>query len=135
MNTPVDRPDAFMLHFEPMDSARLAFDSLLRQVQDANDTALPGHWQLMVVQTEAHFSREDAWMQASQHARADIHSLQHRLVLNLMREGLAMVRAGEVDPVREMACELAIWFGKHTRSLDAELAMHLREMPAFVTRR
>ena len=57
---------------------------------------------------------------------ADNHILQHRVVLNVLREGLVMARAGDLQPVREMAGELAAWFAKHTQSLDAALALHMR---------
>ena len=50
-------------------------------------------------------------------------------ILNLLRDGLAMARNGELDAVREMALELAAWFAKHTQTMDAELALHMRRQP------
>ena len=52
--------------------------------------------------------------------------MQHRVVLNLLREGEVMARSGQLAPVREMANELAGWFIKHTQSMDAALALHMR---------
>jgi len=54
------------------------------------------------------------------------HTLQHRVVLNVMREGLGLARNGDNTEVRGMAAELARWFAKHIQSLDAALALHMR---------
>jgi len=70
------------------------------------------------------------WSDALLLAAAENHIIQHRVVLNVLREGLAMARAGQMDAVREMAGELAVWFAKHTQSLDAALALHMRREPA-----
>ena len=51
----------------------------------------------------------------------------------------AAIRAGNMAAVREMAGELAVWFAKHTQTLDAALALHMRsvrsEAPARRTHR
>jgi hemerythrin len=52
------------------------------------------------------------------------------VVLNVLREGLALARTGQYAAVREMAGELAAWFAKHTQSLDAALALHMRRVQA-----
>jgi hemerythrin len=41
---------------------------------------------------------------------------------------LALARAGNMAAVREMAGELAVWFAKHTQTLDAALALHMRSV-------
>ena len=52
---------------------------------------------------------------------------------------LALARAGNMAAVREMAGELAVWFAKHTQTLDAALALHMRsvqsDLPARRTHR
>ena len=40
-----------------------------------------------------------------------------------------MAQAGRLAEVREMAGELAVWFAKHTQSLDAALALPMRREP------
>lgn len=65
-------------------------------------------------------------MRSTAFAAAANHLLQHRVVLNLLMEGAAMARTGRLAPVREMAQELASWLVKHTQSMDAALALHLR---------
>lgn len=138
MNT-VEWSDALLLDFEPMDKVHREFVDLLAMAQNAPDNALPQAWSAVLDHTVHHFGREDEWMRKTRFASADNHMLQHRVVLNVLREGLAMARAGDLAPVREMAGELAAWFAKHTQLLDAALALHMRRelserMPAPVHR-
>lgn len=134
MNT-VEWSDALLLDFEPMDAEHRELVDLLALAQNASDAALPQAWAAVVEHTASHFGREDEWMRQTRLATAENHILQHRMVLNVLREGLVMARAGQVPAVRQMADEMAAWFVKHTQSLDAELARHLRHEPAEGARR
>lgn len=129
MNT-VEWSDALQLDFEPMDAVHREFVDLLALAQSAPDTTLAKAWGAVVEHTVHHFGREDDWMRKTRFASADNHILQHRVVLNVLREGLVMAQAGRLAEVREMAGELAVWFAKHTQSLDAALALHMRREPA-----
>jgi hemerythrin-like metal-binding protein len=128
MNT-IEWSDALLLDFEPMDKPHREFVDLLACAQQADDTQLKACWKAVIEHAQKHFGREDEWMRQSHFANADNHSLQHRVVLNVMREGLAMAQAGQLAPLREMANELAVWFTKHIQSLDAALALHMRREP------
>jgi hemerythrin-like metal-binding protein len=125
MNT-VEWSDTLLLDFEPMDGVHREFVDLLALAQSASDATLPQAWAAVVDHTVEHFGREDDWMRKTRFSAAENHIIQHRVVLNVLREGLAMARAGQMDAVREMAGELAVWFAKHTQSLDAALALHMR---------
>ena len=67
-------------------------------------------------------------MQATRFSSTNCHSVQHKAVLQAMREGLAAGEAGEPSVIRQMARELAIWFPQHAQSMDAALALHLRSV-------
>lgn len=125
MNT-VEWSDALHLDYEPMDRVHREFVDLLALAQSAPDASLAQAWSAVLDHTVQHFGREDEWMRKTRFSAADNHILQHRVVLNVIREGLVMARAGNWAPVREMAGELAAWFAKHTQSLDAALALHMR---------
>lgn len=125
----IEWTDALSLDFEPMDAVHRVFVGLLAQAQEASDDTLAARWQAVIEHTQMHFARENSWMEKTHFSTADTHTLQHRVVLNVMREGLALARAGQLDPVREMAFELGNWFAKHTQSLDAALALHMRREP------
>ena len=126
----VQGSDALLLGFDPMDAVHRDFVDLLAKAQSADDARLPAAWQAVVEHTEDHFGREDEWMRRTRFSSAENHILQHRVVLNVLRDGIGMARAGEFDRVREMAGELGVWFAKHTQSLDAALALHMRRQPA-----
>ena len=125
MNT-VEWTDALRLDYPPMDDVHHAFVDLLALAQTAPDEALPQAWSAVLDHTVLHFGSEDEWMRHTRFAAADNHIMQHKVVLNVMREGLALARAGDLKAVRDMAGELAVWFAKHTQSLDAALALHMR---------
>ncbi|MBU4506045.1 MAG: hemerythrin [Gammaproteobacteria bacterium] len=122
--------DALALDLPFMDDTHREFVDLLALAQSAPDATLPQAWAAVVDHTVEHFGREDDWMRKTRFSAAENHIIQHRVVLNVLREGLAMARAGQMDAVREMAGELAVWFAKHTQSLDAALALHMRREPA-----
>jgi hemerythrin-like metal-binding protein len=129
MNAAIEWSDALLLDFEPMDQSHREFVALLASAQLADDTRLKACWHAVTEHTQQFFRREDEWMRQSHFAHAGTHMLQHRVVLNVMREGLQMAQTGQFAPLREMANELAAWFLKHTQSLDAALALHLRGEP------
>lgn len=129
MNT-VEWSEALVLDYPPMDEVHHAFVDLLALAQAAPDHALPAAWSAVIEHTTLHFGREDDWMRRTRFAAADNHIMQHKVVLNVLREGLALARDGDFAAVRKMAGELAVWFAKHTQSLDAALALHMRSAQA-----
>ena len=118
--------DTLVLDFPPMDDMHHEFVDLLAQVETCTDADLTKLWEMLIERTCILFGQEDNWMLTTQFSSATDHTLQHRVVLNVMREGLAQARAGQTDSVRGMAAELGRWFAKHIQSLDAALALHMR---------
>jgi hypothetical protein len=49
-------------------------------------------------------------------------------VLRVMREGLSAGASGRLDVIRQLAHELATWFPQHAQTMDAALALHLRNV-------
>jgi hemerythrin-like metal-binding protein len=111
-----------------MDDNHQEFDDMLSQALLASDTELLAEWQALINHATLHFGMEDEWMAASHYASAKNHQTQHLVVLQVMLEGLQRGQQGEFDAVRQMVCELKNWFGHHTQSLDAALALHLRSV-------
>ncbi|MDA8444558.1 hemerythrin domain-containing protein [Paracidovorax valerianellae] len=111
-----------------MDETHQEFVELLGAVEAAADAQLLGAWQALVAHTADHFAREDAWMAATRFASGNCHSLQHKVVLQVLREGTAQAEASDLPVLRRMATELALWFPQHTQTMDAALALHLRRV-------
>ncbi|MDP2017047.1 bacteriohemerythrin [Hydrogenophaga sp.] len=119
---------ALWLGFEPMDAMNRDFMTLLGRAQEASDGTVVTTWQALVAHAVQHFGAEDAWMRSEAFATAEQHTLEHRVVLNLLREGLGQAQGGDLAPARQMAGELGAWFSRHTQSLDAALALHMRRV-------
>ena len=118
--------DALALDLPLMDDTHREFVDLLAAVERADDAQLLSAWNALVEHTDNHFSLEDAWMASTRFASGNCHSMQHKVVLQVMREGAAMGARGELAPIRQMARELAVWFPQHAQAMDAALALHLR---------
>jgi hemerythrin-like metal-binding protein len=127
MNT-VEWSASLSLAYEPLDALNQEFVARLAAAQNDCDSALPQRWADVIEHTALQFARENQWMRQTRYPLTEHHVLQHRVVLKLMRDGLAMAQAGQIAAVREMAHELAAWLPKHAQSQDAALALHLRRM-------
>lgn len=120
--------DALVLDLPLMDDTHREFVDLLAHVEMAPDADLLHAWQTLIEHTDDHFGREDAWMKQTRFASSNCHSMQHEVVLKVMREGLAQGANGDLAAVRQMASELGLWFPQHAQSMDAALALHLRRV-------
>ncbi len=118
--------DALSLSLPEMDETHREFVEMLAAVSDAPDDRLLAAWAALVDHTDRHFAQEDEWMRQARFASGNCHSTQHKVVLVVMREGLALGTQGRLDPIRQMASELVDWFPKHAQTMDAALALHLR---------
>jgi len=118
--------DALALDLPVMDDTHREFVDLLATVEAADDATLVDHWAALVTHTDDHFGREDQWMQTTGFSSSNCHSMQHKVVLQVMREGQVRGEAGDLGVIRQMAHELGLWFPQHAQSMDAALALHLR---------
>lgn len=120
--------DALSLSMPVMDQTHVEFVDLLAVVQQAEDADLVMHWQALVEHTEAHFAQEDRWMLATGFAPGSCHLTQHAVVLKVLKEGLDLGRQGQLQPIRQMAHELTIWFPHHAQTMDSGLSLHLKSV-------
>ena len=118
----------FVLNLPQMDDTHQEFVELLADVECASDSAVIPAWQALVAHTEAHFSREDRWMVETRFAATNCHSTQHQIILQIMQRGAEEGQNGNLEMVRQMAKELAVWFPQHAHSMDAALATHLHRV-------
>jgi len=120
--------DSLSLDLPFMDDTHREFVDLLAIVVTASDTDLLPAWKILIDHTHEHFEREDQWMLNTRFSSSNCHTMQHKVILQVMREGDVRGKAGELDVVRQMASELGIWFPQHAQSMDAALALHLRSV-------
>ena len=124
----LDRSGATSFGLPFMDRARARFTRLLSRVDEAGSAALPAAWRDLLDCAAEHFACEDIWMRASGFAERKDHAVQHRVVLEVMREGAVHAAEGRLLQVREMAHQLKDWYETHASTMDAPLARHLRNL-------
>jgi len=121
--------DALALELDFMDDTHREFVDLLAATELADDATLLAHFQALIEHTDDHFGREDQWMKDTHFSSSNCHSMQHQVVLQVMREGFKRGQEqGDLALVRQMAHELGLWFPQHAQSMDAALALHLRRV-------
>lgn len=120
--------DALSLDMPGMDDGRKTMVCLLGLVREASDLALLSCWHDLVQHTAMVFEQEDRWMRNTKFSSAPIYCTQHKVVLQVMREGLLAGESGDLSLIQKMAAELGQWFANHTQSMDAALALHLRRV-------
>jgi len=120
--------DALVLELPEMDDTHREFVDLLAAAVQADDAGLTPAWEALVEHTGRHFAREDDWMRQTGFASGNCHMTQHAVVLSVLRDGLALAQAGRPEVIRRLAHELATWFPQHAQTMDAALALHLRNV-------
>lgn len=120
--------EALTLDLPLMDDTHREFVDLLAAFDAAGEPARLAAWSTLIDHTQAHFDQEDRWMRETRFAAGNCHSVQHKVVLQVMREGLRRAEAGEPEILAMMSGELAAWFPQHAQSMDAGLALHLRSV-------
>ena len=120
--------DALVLDLDVMDNTHREFVDLLAAVETADDEALVEHFRALVDHTDDHFGGEDRWMASTQFAASNCHTLQHNVVMQVLREALKRGLEGDLLLLRDVSRELGVWFSQHAQSMDAALALHLRNI-------
>ncbi len=110
-----------------MDRAHQQFTALVTLVGEAGDAELPAAWQRSGSRSGCPDLRARGRVDAGPPILLPRdHTLQHRVVLEVMREGIVQAREGQLLQVRQMAWQFRDWYLKHVQSMDAALALHLR---------
>jgi hemerythrin-like metal-binding protein len=120
--------DALSLDLPLMDDTHREFVDLLACAAQAGDNDLLAAWDRLIAHTQDHFDREDRWMTDTGFSSTHCHTTQHKVVLQVMREGARRGLRGDLALVRQMVSELALWFPQHAQSMDAALALHVRRV-------
>ena len=120
--------DAMKLDLPQMDSTHKEFVDLLASVPNTPDSELPALWSRLVLHTHDHFAREDQWMLQTRFSASNCHSLQHKMVLQVLKDGAVCGQAGDLGVIRQMTRELSIWFVEHANTMDAALVRHLQKV-------
>jgi hemerythrin-like metal-binding protein len=124
---PLEWSESLALGHAVMDETHREFVELLNRVGAAGAADLLEQLDAFIAHTEAHFSQEEAWMEAMQFPPLGCHRAEHEGVLEIMREVRQRVAAGEPRYGPVLVQAIAEWFPLHAGSMDAMLALTLRE--------
>jgi hemerythrin-like metal-binding protein len=78
--------------------------------------------------TVAHFAQEERWMLATGFTADNCHASHHATILDTMRAVETHYLNGDNEIIQRLAEALVEWFPQHTASMDAGLALHLRDV-------
>jgi len=121
--------DDLVLNMDKMDETHREFVDMLAATELAPEAQLLQSFTDLIDHTESHFGGEDQWMKDSAFGPGGCHSDEHDMILKVMREALRRGHAdNNLSMVRQLTRELAIWFDNHAKSMDAVLAMYLKEV-------
>jgi len=124
--------DALATQHPQMDQTHREFVDHLGLVEAALGAELAEmltRYDAMVEHTVEHFGQEDRWMVATGYSPENCHSLQHRQVLQVLRDVRTQIAStGKTDIVAGLLPELVQWFEQHAKAADAGLAEHMMEL-------
>jgi hemerythrin len=119
------------LHQPVMDRTHHEFVDRLGALEEAVVGAADDTDQVLdelIRHTESHFAQEEQWMQQLGFADENCHSMQHRSVLEVMREAARRHRAqADLQLLGVLVQALDEWFAIHAPSQDAGLAAVMAE--------
>jgi hemerythrin-like metal-binding protein len=121
--------DALSLELDFMDDTHREFVDMLAATETAPDDKLIDSFIDLLAHTEEHFSGENQWMQDVDFGPGGCHTDEHEMILKVMREALRRGQTdGNLSLVRQLTGEIGVWFDGHAKSMDAVLAMYLKEV-------
>lgn len=131
----LDWSDALRVGHGVMDATHHEFVERLNRFGDARDADLLARLDEFIAHTEAHFTQEEAWMEAMAFPPLGCHRTEHEGVLEIMREVRSRIAGGETHYGPVLARAIAEWFPLHAGSMDAVLAVFIQQSGFDVTAR
>lgn len=118
---------ALELNAPVMDDTHREFVALLNALGEAADGDMLARMDDFIAHTEQHFAMEEQWMTETAFPPYGCHKGEHDNILEVVREVRKRIEAGELHYRATLAAALAEWFPQHAQSMDAVLAMYLRD--------
>lgn len=116
-----------------MDETHEEFVTMLNQLlATPQDQQLPLYRQF-VEHTVAHFAQEERWMLATGFTPDNCHAAHHATILETLHAVIPHYESEDPEIITRLAEALVEWFPQHTASMDAGLALHLKDV-GFDTR-
>ncbi len=134
--SPSDFPPVPDLHWSAeMELGDARMDQTHHEMVDlvARLRALPHGQQLeayreLLQHTVEHFAQEERWMIATGFSADNCHASHHETILDTMRQVEEHFLRGDEEIIDRMGAALAEWLPTHAVSMDAGLALHMKNV-------
>jgi hemerythrin len=111
-----------------MDDTHEEFVEMLNQLlATSQDQQLPLYREF-VAHTVEHFAQEERWMIATGFAPDNCHASHHATILETLNAVVEHCEQGDAEIISRLAEALVEWFPQHAASMDAGLALHMKEV-------
>ena len=129
-------PEVPALHWSPeMELGDARMDGTHEEMVDlvARLRALPHAEQLdlyreLLRHTVEHFAQEERWMVATGFNADNCHASHHATILDTMRQVETHFLQGDEEIIDRMGAALAEWLPMHASTMDAGLALHMKNV-------
>jgi hemerythrin len=111
-----------------MDDTHREFTDMLNQILATPQEAQLPLYRQFLLHTVEHFAQEERWMLATGFAADNCHAQHHATILETMRAVESHYEAGDTEIITRLAEALAEWFPGHAASMDAGLAVHMKNV-------
>ena len=111
-----------------MDHTHEEFVDMLNQLLATPPSEQLPLYRAFLRHTAEHFAQEERWMVATGFAAENCHAEHHATILETMRAVESHYEAGDTDIITRLAEALAEWFPGHAASMDAGLAIHMKNV-------
>ena len=116
-----------------MDETHEEFVTMLNQLLATPQSEQLPLYRQFVEHTVAHFAQEERWMLATGFTADNCHASHHATILETLHAVIPHYEQEDPEIITRLAEALVEWFPQHTASMDAGLALHLKEV-GFDTR-
>ncbi|MBT9551743.1 MAG: hemerythrin domain-containing protein [Hydrogenophaga sp.] len=81
-----------------------------------------------VAHTVEHFAQEERWMLATGFSADNCHASHHATILETLNAVVDHYQQGDTEIISRLAEALVEWFPQHAASMDAGLALHMKDV-------
>lgn len=111
-----------------MDETHEEFVDMLNQLLATPiDQQLPLYRQF-IEHTREHFAQEERWMVATGFAPDNCHASHHATIMETLHAVVEHYEQDDKEIINRLAEALVEWFPQHAASMDAGLALHMKEV-------